>query len=120
MATEIRVPTLGESVVEATVGQWFKEAGDAVATITFNRPDQMNTFSSQMAEELNRGFIELDLDPDIRVILLKGSGRAFCAGYDLKAYAAGCDEYVSKPYSPRKLLTKIRKFLSETPAGEAQ
>ncbi|MHA1517488.1 MAG: 2-oxoglutarate dehydrogenase complex dihydrolipoyllysine-residue succinyltransferase [Alphaproteobacteria bacterium] len=31
MATEIRVPTLGESVVEATVGQWFKEAGDAVA-----------------------------------------------------------------------------------------
>jgi len=31
MATEIRVPTLGESVVEATVGQWFKQAGDAVA-----------------------------------------------------------------------------------------
>ena len=31
MATEIRVPTLGESVTEATVGQWFKKAGDAVA-----------------------------------------------------------------------------------------
>src|SRR5262245_64239824 len=31
MATEIRVPSLGESVVEATVGQWFKQAGDAVA-----------------------------------------------------------------------------------------
>jgi len=31
MATEIRVPTLGESVVEATVGQWFKQAGDAVS-----------------------------------------------------------------------------------------
>jgi two-component system cell cycle response regulator DivK len=42
------------------------------------------------------------------------------SGDDLKAYQAGCDEYVSKPYSPRKLLTKIRKFLPETPDGEAQ
>ena len=31
MATEIRVPTLGESVTEATIGKWFKKAGDAVA-----------------------------------------------------------------------------------------
>ena len=31
MATEIRVPVLGESIVEATVGQWFKQAGDAVS-----------------------------------------------------------------------------------------
>jgi len=31
MATEIRVPNLGESIVEATVGQWFKQAGDAVS-----------------------------------------------------------------------------------------
>ena len=42
------------------------------------------------------------------------------SGDDLKAYAAGCDEYVSKPYSPRKLLIKIRKLLPEAPAGEAQ
>jgi two-component system, cell cycle response regulator DivK len=42
------------------------------------------------------------------------------SGDDFKAYEAGCDEYVSKPYSPRKLLTKIRKFLPESPAGEAQ
>jgi two-component system cell cycle response regulator DivK len=42
------------------------------------------------------------------------------SGDDLKAYAAGCDEYLSKPYSPRKLLIKIRKFLPETPAGGTQ
>jgi two-component system cell cycle response regulator DivK len=41
------------------------------------------------------------------------------SGDDLKAYTAGCDEYVSKPYSPRKLLTKIRKFLPEISAGGA-
>jgi two-component system cell cycle response regulator DivK len=37
------------------------------------------------------------------------------SGDDLKAYEAGCDEYVSKPYSPRKLLTTIRKFLPDPP-----
>jgi two-component system cell cycle response regulator DivK len=42
------------------------------------------------------------------------------SGDDLKAHAAGCDEYLSKPYSPRKLLIKIRKYLPETPAGGAQ
>ena len=42
------------------------------------------------------------------------------SGDDLKAYAAGCDDYVSKPYSPRKLLTKIGKLLPEVPAGGAQ
>jgi two-component system cell cycle response regulator DivK len=39
------------------------------------------------------------------------------SGDDAKAYAAGCDAYVSKPYSPRKLLTKIRKLLPEQPEG---
>lgn len=41
------------------------------------------------------------------------------SGDDLKAYAAGCDEYVSKPFSPRNLLTKIRNLLPEQPAGGA-
>ena len=41
------------------------------------------------------------------------------SGDDLKAYAAGCDAYVSKPYSPRKLLTKIRHLLPEQPAEGA-
>jgi len=42
------------------------------------------------------------------------------SGDDLKAYAAGCDEYVSKPFSPRYLLTKIRNFLPEQPTGGAK
>jgi len=42
------------------------------------------------------------------------------SGDDLKAYAAGCDEYVSKPFSPRNLLTKILNLLPEQPAGGAK
>ncbi len=58
--------------------------------------------------------------PDLKHIPIIIITSYALSGDDLKAYAAGCDEYVSKPYSPRKLLTQIRKFLPETPAGEAQ
>ncbi len=64
------------------------EKGDNnVATLTLNRPKSMNTFSSQMAAELTRAFIDLDSDKSVRVILLKGAGRAFCAGIDVKELA---------------------------------
>jgi len=58
--------------------------------------------------------------PDLKHIPIIIITSYALSGDDLKAYAAGCDEYVSKPYSPRKLLTQIRKFLPEAPAGEAQ
>lgn len=54
-----------------------------VATLTLNRPDHMNTFSSRMAGELKQALLEMDEAPDIRVILLKGAGKAFCAGIDV-------------------------------------
>lgn len=54
-----------------------------VAVLTLNRSDSMNTFSSQMASELKDALCELDADPSIRVILLKGAGKAFCAGIDV-------------------------------------
>jgi len=58
--------------------------------------------------------------PDLKHIPIIIITSYALSGDDLKAYAAGCDAYVSKPYSPRKLLTEIRKFLTETPAGEAR
>ncbi len=64
------------------------EKGDNhVASLTLNRPESMNTFNSQMAAELNQALIELDADQSVRVILLKGAGRAFCAGIDVKELA---------------------------------
>jgi enoyl-CoA hydratase/carnithine racemase len=60
---------------------------DHVATITLNRPEQMNTFSTRMAQELNRALLELDADPGVRVMLVKGAGKAFCAGIDVTELA---------------------------------
>ena len=54
-----------------------------IATVTLNRPDKMNTFNSLLAEELHRSLTALDADDLVRVIVLKGAGRAFCAGIDV-------------------------------------
>jgi enoyl-CoA hydratase/carnithine racemase len=60
---------------------------DHVGTITLNRPEQMNTFSTRMAQELNQALLDLDADPGVRVILVKGAGKAFCAGIDVTELA---------------------------------
>jgi enoyl-CoA hydratase/carnithine racemase len=60
------------------------EANDRhVGTITLNRPEQLNTFSSQLAEELFHSLKALDDDSGVRVVRLKGAGKAFCAGIDI-------------------------------------
>jgi enoyl-CoA hydratase/carnithine racemase len=51
-----------------------------VAELTLNRPEHLNTLDSPMAEELYQALMELDVDPKVRVVLLKGAGKAFCAG----------------------------------------
>lgn len=58
-----------------------------VGTITLNRPEQLNTFNSGMAGELRRALLEMDGDESVRVILLKGAGKAFCAGIDVNELA---------------------------------
>jgi len=54
-----------------------------VGMLTLNRPDKLNTFNSPMAAELTEALLEMDNNPDVRVILLKGAGKAFCAGIDV-------------------------------------
>ncbi len=58
---------------------------DRVATITLNRPDRLNAFTSKMAVELIDAFGKADNDDDVRVVIVTGSGRGFCAGADLGA-----------------------------------
>jgi enoyl-CoA hydratase len=65
------------------------ELRDAVALVTLDRPDAMNALSARLREELAAAFRTLESDPAIRVAILTGAGRAFCAGFDLKELAAG-------------------------------
>ena len=58
-----------------------------VGTITLNRPEQLNTFNSLLAEELYRALIAMDNDPKVRVVRVRGAGKAFCAGIDVNELA---------------------------------
>lgn len=71
------------------------EVADRVATITLNRPDRLNAINDAMPGEIKRSVEEANRDDDVRVIVITGAGRAFCAGYDLKDYA----EAEEAPYS---------------------
>jgi enoyl-CoA hydratase len=53
-----------------------------VATITLNRPDRLNTIVPPMPDEFEAAIERATLDPGVKVIVLRGAGRAFCAGYD--------------------------------------
>lgn len=62
---------------------------DHVATITFNRPDRMNTISLRMLDALSARLLEADADPQVRAIVITGAGRFWCAGLDVSETAAG-------------------------------
>ena len=59
------------------------EVSDAIATLTLNRPERLNTISGPMLARLTQLLIKANEDPEVRVIVLTGTGRAFCAGLDL-------------------------------------
>jgi enoyl-CoA hydratase/carnithine racemase len=72
-----------EQPARAADAEVLYSTGDHVATITLNRPERMNTISGPMLRQLTERLIEADADRDVRVIVLTGTGRAFCAGLDL-------------------------------------
>jgi enoyl-CoA hydratase/carnithine racemase len=65
------------------------EVDDHVATLTLDAPERMNTISPSMLRQISTRLIEADSDREVRVIIVTGAGRAFCAGLDLQAQMAG-------------------------------
>ncbi|MFC1880606.1 enoyl-CoA hydratase-related protein [Thermodesulfobacteriota bacterium] len=70
---------------------------DFVADITLNRPDQLNTFNTPLAGELVQALEELDADTNVRVIIVKGAGKAFYAAADLDYHKAF--EYMNEAFA---------------------
>jgi methylglutaconyl-CoA hydratase len=66
-----------------------REAG--VLTITLNRPDKRNALSSALVEALHGALDSADLDAEVRVVVLTGAGKDFCAGADLEELLASAD-----------------------------
>src|SRR5215831_4781876 len=59
------------------------EVSEGIATITLNRPERMNTISGPMLKLLSELLLKANADPEVRCVILTGTGRAFCAGLDL-------------------------------------
>ncbi|MBT6205026.1 MAG: enoyl-CoA hydratase/isomerase family protein [Rhodospirillaceae bacterium] len=81
-----------------------------VSYLTLNRPDSLNAVS----EDLRLRFMELideaDADPESRVVVVRGAGRAFCAGYDIAGDDGGDQSWKTDPYVWRDYLHKCLEF----------
>jgi enoyl-CoA hydratase/carnithine racemase len=86
---------------------------DYVAAVTLNRPDHLNTFTTDMASDLHNVLLELDKHPSVRVIILKGSGKAFCAGIDVAGFfektPAEYKDWVERMGTPMITISKMSK-----------
>jgi 2-(1,2-epoxy-1,2-dihydrophenyl)acetyl-CoA isomerase len=60
------------------------DLSDGIATVTLNRPEVFNALDAQLARELHDAIIASSEDEAVRVVILTGTGRAFCAGGDVK------------------------------------
>src|SRR6185295_2491018 len=67
------------------------ELSDAILTITLNRPDKLNAYTALMGQELEDAFLRADEDDAVRVIIVTGAGRGFCAGADISGGANAFD-----------------------------
>jgi 2-(1,2-epoxy-1,2-dihydrophenyl)acetyl-CoA isomerase len=70
----------------ADVSPVLLEVADGVATVTFNRPDAMNSLDVATKESLLAALRQVAADDSVRCVVLSGSGRAFCVGQDLKEH----------------------------------
>jgi len=61
------------------------EVSEGIATLTLNRPERLNALDNETLAELSTAFSDLSHREDVRVLVLTGAGRAFCAGGDVKA-----------------------------------
>ena len=81
-----------------TYQQVLYEVRERIATVTLNRPEALNAWTDVMAEEVWQAMHEAERDDAVRVIVLTGAGRAFCAGGDVTGF---------KSDNPRQLLDKL-------------
>jgi enoyl-CoA hydratase/carnithine racemase len=79
----VSASTATAPVQAASADEVLYAVADHIATITLNRPERMNTISRTMLTQLGQRLLQAEDDPEVRVVILTGTGRAFCAGLDL-------------------------------------
>ena len=93
------------------------EIRGAIGLVTLNRPDRLNAINEQMLDDLDAVLDAVDVDDAVRVVILQGAGRAFCAGFDLKDEAEAGDQGVVDfmPTMQRDLTSIMRLWYFRKP-----
>ena len=89
----------------------IRKDSDGVTTLTLDRPDQFNALSEALIGELGAALEAIAVDPTVRVLVLAGAGRAFCAGHDLREMRARPD-----PAWHRDLFARCAAMMQALPA----
>ena len=87
------------------------ERDGPVCTLSLNRPDKLNAVNSRLIDELCAALVEVNNDESIKVIILKGEGRAFCAGADLEEGELGIGTTETKVRAETEKLQEITRQL---------
>ena len=90
------------------------ETADGVATITLNRPEKLNAFTSRMLEEWEAAIERARDDDDVRAVVITGSGRGFCAGMDVRQEASG-DGVLRSESGPAQRRNSLRYSVHRVP-----
>jgi 2-(1,2-epoxy-1,2-dihydrophenyl)acetyl-CoA isomerase len=94
------------------------DVSQGIATITLNRPDKLNAYTTEMGDEVYKAFARAHDDSAISVVILTGAGRGFCAGVDLehlKAHQTGGNASVGPRLGEEAFLKKLPLELLEFP-----
>lgn len=96
------------------------ESKDGIATVTFNRPEVLNTMNEAMAAETAAAMQAFGNDGSIRAIIIRGNEKAFCAGIDVKEFAERIDELsqlTDHMKESLKTISNLRKPLIAAASG---
>ncbi len=93
---------MGFEEIKSETPQITTELADRVLTITLNRPERLNAWTGQMGGELMAAFDRSDADDEVRVVIVTGAGRGFCAGADLGSGGDTFDYNKRAPDGPQR------------------
>ncbi len=88
----------------------LRNVADGVAEIRMNRPDVRNALSHELIEALETAINAVEKDPEIRVVVLAGEGKSFCAGMDLKAVAKDPHAMADMLRALSRVMRRVRRL----------
>ena len=94
------------------------EIKNRILYLTLNRPDRLNAFNPIMCEELIEVFSGVDADDEIRVVLVTGAGRGFCAGADLSSGSGTFASRAKEKPDSKKPARKKKPATKKEPAAK--